>query len=304
MSGAALCRTAFPCRHFLDNVHKWEYNNTWQKNKHNKEDLPVKKRIISFLLALTMLIGMMPVMATEAEAATQCSYVPNAMIEYSYVSTVSPGTIRYISQNPGSNYFNSQYWPSSSFGGYSTPTIECGTACISMALSYIGVNQTPKAMLEAKNGYTYFDGWSGATYSSLGVSEQSISDAIDKYINGNGKYSPPVIQIKPFSSTSNQHYVVLIGKVANNQYCVLDPYSDSTWTVTISGTSAKYHNGTNPITQVHQWYNADASIKNTHIDVDYRTYGLLEVTAGTTYVKSMPCSEKPVQVTCTWPSEW
>ena len=128
-----------------------------------------------------------------------------------------------------------------------------------MALSYVGVNKTPKEMLEQYNGYTKFIGWGGTTHSSLGVSESTISNAMNNYINGDGKYSPPVIYIQPFSSTSEKHYVILAGKISTNKYLVVDPYSDSTWTLTVSGSNATYHNGTNPITQLHQWYNPNAS---------------------------------------------
>lgn len=223
----------------------------------------MKRRIISLALVVALVCTLLPSFVPRVEATSQLGYTPYAPIEYGYSTETPCGTIRYMSQNPNSKYFNWSYWPTSAFGGYSSPTVECGTACISMALSYVGVNKTPKEMLEAYNGITQFIGWGGTSHSSLGVSASSISKAMDNYINGNGKYSPPVIYIQPFSATSSMHYVVLAGKISENRYVVVDPYSDSTWTVTINGSSATYHNGTNPITQVHQWYNPNATIVDT-----------------------------------------
>lgn len=255
----------------------------------------MKKRIISFVLAVATVCAMLPYMPQTADAAMRGSYAPYPLIEYDYSSTVTCGTVRYMSQNPDSQYFNWNYWPASAFGWYSSPKSECGTACISMALSYISINKTPKEMLEAYNGQTMFIGWGGSTHSSLGTSSAAVSDAVDNYINGNGKYSPPVIRIEPFSSTSSQHYVVLLGKISTDQYLVLDPYKDSAWTVTISGSSATYYNGTNPITQVHQWYNANASTEDNYAN-DYRAWsqsdsrwGSLPLGTGSYTVSSSGC---------------
>ena len=71
---------------------------------------------------------------------TRVNVIAAPKIQYSYSSSVTCGTIRYISQKTGSKYFNWSYWPANSFGEYSSPGWECGTCSISMALSYdIGV---------------------------------------------------------------------------------------------------------------------------------------------------------------------
>ena len=233
----------------------------------------MNKRIVSLLLALVMLISMVPVVAITADAATSLDYAPYAKIEYGYSTGVSIGTIRYIQQMPNGSYFYSAYWPSSTFGGYAGSSTECGTSSISMALSYVGVNETPKHLLESTNGYTaqMWKNYGNVTCSSVGTSASSISSAMDNYINGNGKYSPLVIQMTPYPSSGNQHFVILAGKVSDNKYFVVDPARHAGWTMTVSGSSASlsWTSGTYPITSVHQWYNPDASLEH---ECDKGTY--------------------------------
>lgn len=213
------------------------------------------KRIIGILLSIVLIFGTIPIAADNVSAATTSSYSPYAKIEYSYSPNVSCGTIRYITQVTGGSYFNWNYWPASPFGGYAAPESECGTASISMALSYIGISKTPREILEANNGYTYFNGWGGSTYTSMSAS--SISTAMSNYINGKGKYSPPVIHLPGYSSAG--HYVVVIGHISANTYQILDPWNQQVTSMTINGTSASYSKGGKTISdrvdQLHQWYN-------------------------------------------------
>ena len=148
-----------------------------------QEGFTVKKRLLSLLLAVALVVSVLPVLSFRASAATQSPYSPYAMIEYGYSSTVTCGTVRYISQVTSDSYFYSSYWPSSNFGYYVGASVECGTASMSMALSYIGVNKTPNDILVANNGATVFSyGWGGSTYKSVGAS--SLTTAMDNYING------------------------------------------------------------------------------------------------------------------------
>lgn len=221
----------------------------------------MKKRLFSLLLVCVLVAGLIP--ALPAGAATQSSYSPYALIEYGYSSTVTCGTVRYVSQVSSDSYFYSSYWPSSNFGYYVGAQVECGTASMSMALSYIGVNATPKTILEANNGATVFTyGWGGSTYKSVGAS--SLTTAVSNYINGNGKYSPPVIHIPGYSTAG--HYVVVVGQISSGKYQILDPWQRTVTTMTVSGASATYskYGSTyyDTIDQIHQWYKADASIDN------------------------------------------
>lgn len=202
------------------------------------------KRIFKTLLALVLCACVVFSSVAVVGAASSTSYPPYPKVEYSYSSSVAVGTLRYISQLSNSSLFYSSYW-----GGWaSNAGWECGTASISMALSYVGINKTPKNILDAGNGITYFTGW-GATRI-----QPSLSTAMSNYLNGNGKYSPPLIHFAKGSYSSAGHYVLLIGQVSSSSYLVLDPASDSTWTLS---TSHSYYSA---IDEVHQYYNPDAEI--------------------------------------------
>jgi len=192
-------------------------------------------------------------------------------------------------QISGSAYFYSAYWPSGSFGGYGSPGSECGTASISMALSYIGINKTPKTILETNNGYTYFDGW-GVTTSS-----PSVANGMSNYINGNGKYSPLIIHLPNYSAAG--HWVILASQVSGNVYQVLDPANAVMWDITVNGNSATYakdgYTIYDTIDRTYQYYNENASITGDYLSqcTAYPTYCDITITDSGAYVKSLPCSE-------------
>ena len=220
---------------------------------------------------LSMVIGLLSICPLSANAAWTIDYEPYAKVENNYSSDVYCGTIRYISQITSATYFYSAYWPSGPFGGYSSPGTECGTASISMALSYVGINKTPKTILETNNGYTYFTGWGADT------SSPSVSTGMSNYISGNGAYSPVIIHLPNYSSAG--HWVVLVAKVSSNVYKVLDPANSNLWNITINGTSATYtKNGStinDTIDRTYQYYNADANIVGPH-DHDRGTFKFYE----------------------------
>lgn len=195
----------------------------------------------------------------STEASSTGAYSPYPEINYSYSSSVTCGTIRYISQKPSGSHFYSAYWPSSSFGSYAGPSSECGTASCSMALSYVGINKTPKQMLEAYNGVTYFSGWGETSYLT-----PSVSTAMNNYINGNGKYSPPMIHLNNYSAGG--HYLLLIGQ-SGTTYQTLDPWENSVTRMTINGTTATYVKDgvtkTDAVSSAIQYYNANASKPST-----------------------------------------
>lgn len=210
----------------------------------------MKKRIISLVLAVCIMIALFP---TFASAATSTNFAPNPKVEYGYTPNVEYGTVRYISQQPyRSSYFYDSYW-----GGWkSVATGECGTASISMALSYIGINKTPCEILDAHGGTTYFSGW-GVDYSC-----PNVADGVSRYVNGNGKWSPVIIHLNHYPGASPKwgHWVVIIGKVSDNVYKVIDPSSDSLWDITVYGSSASYMSVSDTIDQTYQYYNPNASI--------------------------------------------
>lgn len=211
--------------------------------------------ILAFMMVVVVFFGAIP--QFESHAAT-----PYKKIEFNYSETVTCGTIRYISQISSNQYFNWKYWPSSAFGSYTGPGNECGTSCISMAMSYIGLNYTPKKILEAHNGKTYFDGWAGSE-KKTDIEVSNFSAAVDRYINGNGKYSPVVIHLNYGQSKESNdpgHYVMIVDKVSSNVWTIVDPADSTVRNYTINGTTISYMGITNTINQVHQWYNKDAYI--------------------------------------------
>lgn len=189
-------------------------------------------------------------------------------IQYSYTSITSSGSVRYISQIKSSKYFNSAYWGkwdgSSSIkcangSWYGGPIQECLTCCMSMSLSYIGVDKTPEDILNFGSGITIVNTkWGGAVYKS-----SAFTQAMDNYLNGNGKYSPPIIHLNSYSSAG--HYVVVIGKLSGNRYRVADPARDSIWEITINGNTATYTTASgvskkDTVTTAQQYYKESSEI--------------------------------------------
>ena len=245
------------------------------------------KRTVSLLLALAMILGCVPGFQSVS-AATQSDYAPYANIEYGYSDTVKCGTVRYVSQVSSDSYFYPSYWPTANFGYYVGPQVECGTASISMALSYIGINKTAKDILEANNGATMFAyGWGGSTYYSY----SSLSTAVSNYLNGKGKYSPPVIHLPGYSAAG--HYVVVVGQISSGVYQILDPWQRALTKMTVSGSSATYstYGSTiyDTIDQVHQWYDASATVDYISTCTDYASYCKVQSTQSTP-INSQPCS--------------
>ena len=219
----------------------------------------MKKRRISFLLALMLICKLLATAVPfEVHAASQSNYPPYASIEYGYSTSVTCGTIRYIRQSVDKTYFYWDYWPGSAFGNYKGPGNECGTACISMALSYIGINKTPNDILKKYNGSTVFDGGWGATYMTT-----SIAAGMNNYLNGNGKYSPVIIHLnygQSISANDPGHFVLIVGKVSDNVWQILDPATESLQNYTINGSSISYMGVNNTIDSVRQYYNPNAAI--------------------------------------------
>lgn len=185
--------------------------------------------------------------AVNGEKATCTSF---ARLQYGYTPEVQVGTIRYISQIAGSGLFDWNYW--GSWGNQAG--IECGTASISMAMSYIGVNLTPQQILDAHGGLTCFTGWGVADLSP------DVAGGMEQYMNGQGQYSPLIVHLPTYSQLG--HYVVLIGKVSDSEYLVLDCAQNSTWVMTVG--DGFY----NSIDQVYQYYNPDAPVLDHSVVTD------------------------------------
>lgn len=201
------------------------------------------KNLIAIFMCATMLVSSSN--TTVYAASTE----PYSEITYSYSERVSAGSFRYISQFPESSKFHAEYWGKFSSLG------ECGTASMSMALSYIGLDVTPFEILNKYNGSTVFgDSWGGINPQkdyTKSTAKSAFDAAWDKYVNGDKQYSPPIIHINGKSSNvyyKNGHFMLVIGKNADGSYQILDPYdgtpSSSVWNATISDGKIKIQLGT------------------------------------------------------------
>lgn len=205
------------------------------------------------------------VLASETSANTILTSSPNAETRFDYSSTVACGSIRYISQMSDNNYFYPEYWGSWTGAASS----ECYTSCISMALSYIGINVTPNEILTQGGGVTRPQlNWGGASFVT-----DSVENAMANYKNGQGTYSPAIIHLNGYSGWG--HYVLLAGQVSENEYQVLDPAISSIWNITFNGNSVTYTiNGNtyyDTVSCAYQYYNANASILDTSVEMSLET---------------------------------
>lgn len=166
------------------------------------------------------------------------SYAKGAEVSYDTGAAVEAGVVRYVSQISKNEYYCEDYW--GVYAPYSSH--ECGTACISMALSYVGVDETPKELgdywIEA--GYTAgvpFSTVFGDVPNAVGGHTYDFKKAYENYENGDA--SPVIIYftaaVNPYQ-TGNRHFVMLIEKFEGNEYLAVDPASDSLRRVTVEPT--------------------------------------------------------------------
>lgn len=215
----------------------------------------MKKRIVSLALTLCLLAGLLPCLTLGAAAASRVDAAPYASVEYAKYSGVKAGTVRYISQVPSyTDQFCADYW--GSYVGYANH--ECFTACISMALSYLGIDATPGALGDYWRSRGHYGtpfattpedvGFCGATYYKT-----SLAEAISRYVGGEGSYSPPIIHLDSYSA--NGHYVMIIGQVSATEYRVLDPAYQTIYTMTLTnGSTVNYFKGSERVTEAVQYY--------------------------------------------------
>ena len=224
----------------------------------------MKKRIISLLLVLVLVAVLVGPMTTGAKAAQQLTAAPYTPVEYNYSARAQAGTIRYVSQLKMSPYFRQEYWgPYVNYAGH-----ECLTACVSMALSYVGVSATPAELGDYWNmkGYTGGVPFRTIQWDTQGFGGTYIKSSLDRamanYLNGHGAYSPAVIHLTSYSA--NGHWVMVSGKIDAHTYLIVDPANDYTWQMTVSDGYVYYsRNGAalaEPLTEVFQYYNDISSV--------------------------------------------
>lgn len=148
-----------------------------------------------------------------------------------YKDGVSIGSIRRVSQK-SDLYANGWEYNNKDYTGFAGS--ECGAACSSMAVSYLGVDISPgeicdKSKIEV-GGVTQWISWSGIT-PKIG---NSFADYYNIYENDEAyKYSPVIIHLKVYPG-SREHYVLVIGKNSDGTYKICDPVDTySSWDATI-----------------------------------------------------------------------
>ena len=106
-----------------------------------KKGFKLTKRILSLALSTIIAVSCMVVVNVPAKAVFNLS----SDVTYTYSTSVQMGKIRYIAQQNSkgqdfSNYFYPNYWADGN------AKAGCYVASTSMALSYMGINMTPKTL--------------------------------------------------------------------------------------------------------------------------------------------------------------
>lgn len=180
--------------------------------------------------------------SADAQLATCGVLVTSSLgdpnVTLSTADEVLDGQIRYISQQKK----NTPYFQASQWGTYSGSAINyCWAACVSMSLSYLGVDQLPKDILKGSTNDDKSPRINrGAAYRD-GV---SLDEAVEDYVNGNGAYSPPIITWTSDCYKTKRHVLMVIGRKSNNVYEVTDPLENKAdknfiREITVNGTTAK-----------------------------------------------------------------
>ena len=178
------------------------------------------KKTIAALLAVCLLSAWaaFPARAEEAAAAD-----PAGLVEYGYSPQPEAGRVRYVCQQAEDDTFYEEYW-----GEWATwAGQECGTACISMALSYLGIDAEPKDLAE---WWISRMGFFGAVFRDVPEAQAQeqvpFFQAWDNYVGGQGLYSPVVLRLPPELNpyqTGNSHYVLVLGQYEDGAWAAADP---------------------------------------------------------------------------------
>lgn len=131
--------------------------------------------------------------------------------------------MRYVCQQAEDDTFYEEYW-----GEWATwAGQECGTACISMALSYLGIDAEPKDLAE---WWISRMGFFGAVFRDVPEAQAQeqvpFFQAWDNYVGGQGLYSPVVLRLPPELNpyqTGNSHYVLVLGQYEDGAWAAADP---------------------------------------------------------------------------------
>lgn len=136
---------------------------------------------------------------------------------------VKEGEVRYVDQSYGNERANG--WENYA----DTANWSCLTACISMALSYLGIDMSPADLLNAHNGERYWTGFYSGEKDVPGsinytTDHGSAKNTLDTMMENlkNGGYSPIVLH---YHSDLGEHTLLVTGQNADGSYSVIDPWN-------------------------------------------------------------------------------
>lgn len=147
--------------------------------------------------------------------------------------TVTAGEIRFVSQVRGDLYYTG-YWTSRDGSTLYNSSDKCSTCCLSMALSYLGINALPRDIRDADNSNFYYRMRQYLDYfEEKGIMERdavsvenyktSASDfrrMMENY-RSDARYSP--VMMNMYGSGGVTHFVLVIDDLGDGRYLVVDP---------------------------------------------------------------------------------
>ncbi len=189
----------------------------------------------------------------KAEAAKKTF---NRKTDLVYSNTVKKGTIRYVAQQNSqgtiySDHYNKSYWA----GG--DGRWGCKAACTSMALSYLGIDATPKkltslGLVGSENDTAASSTVARRINSSYGTNisavypnatkRSDLDTALNNFTKGNGQYSPPVLCME--NPDGSLHFVMVTSKNSDGSYGIVDPLCETNVKLNITPAGSTMRHGT------------------------------------------------------------
>ena len=112
---------------------------------------------------------------------------------------------------------NDPDWDIDLWGSTDNATSGCAAACISMALSCVGIEMTPKKIIEDQNSETpgFINDW-GKPIKGYGTYQEAnglicVYNALKNYYRSPEMFTPPVVLVRPKTPQQSSHYAVVCG---------------------------------------------------------------------------------------------
>lgn len=132
-----------------------------------------------------------------------------------------------IAQNKSDPQWNANLWKYNGTDYTSLAASGCAVACISMALSCIGVNKTPGQLIKENGGGVYINNWNSFSPGSATVintnTTNAVAEALNRYRYNYSSYAPPIVQVRDNNSGGNHYAVVCYYNTSKGQFLAVDP---------------------------------------------------------------------------------